>query len=82
MVLPRKETDSRKTVLKTMRIPNYINTLLEKDADSKGVSVNTLISMIMTKYAEWDRYIDVEEPNKNSQGTLKQAHCLHMVYRD
>jgi hypothetical protein len=58
MVLPRKESDSRKTVLKTMRIPNYINTLLEKDADSKGVSVNALISMIMTKYAEWDRYIE------------------------
>ena len=41
-----------------MRIPNYINSLLEKDADSKGVSVNALISMIMTKYAEWDRYTE------------------------
>jgi hypothetical protein len=58
MVLSKKESDSRKTVLKTMRIPNYINTLLEKDADSKGISVNALISMIMTKYAEWDRYIE------------------------
>jgi predicted HicB family RNase H-like nuclease len=35
-----------------MRIPDYINTLLEKDANSKGISVNALISMIMTKYAE------------------------------
>ena len=58
MVLLKKESDSRKTVLKTMRIPNYINTLLEKDAESKGISVNALISMIMTKYAEWDRYIE------------------------
>jgi|SRR5262245_47529935 len=58
MVLPKKQSDSRKTVLKTMRIPNYINTLLEKDADSKGISVNALISTIMTKYAEWDRYIE------------------------
>jgi hypothetical protein len=58
MVLLKKESDSRKTVLKTMRIPNYINTLLEKDADSKGISVNALISMIMTKYTEWDRYIE------------------------
>ena len=41
-----------------MRIPNYINTILEKDADFKGVSVNALISMIMTKYVEWDRYIE------------------------
>ncbi len=47
-----------KTVLKTMRISDYINTLLEKDANSKGVSVNALISMIMTKYVEWDRYIE------------------------
>ena len=48
---------SKKTVLKTMRISDYINTLLEKDAESKGVSVNALISMVMTKYAEWDRFI-------------------------
>jgi hypothetical protein len=58
MVLPKNESKSRKTILKTMRIPNYINTLLEEDAASKGVSVNALISMIMTKYAEWDRYIE------------------------
>ncbi len=58
MILPKKESNSRKTILKTMRIPNYINTILEKDADTKGVSVNALISMIMTKYAEWDRYIE------------------------
>jgi hypothetical protein len=58
LVLPKRDSDSRKTVLKTMRIPSYINSLLEKDADSKGVSVNALISMIMTKYAEWDRYVE------------------------
>jgi hypothetical protein len=58
LVLQKRDSDSRKTVLKTMRIPNYINSLLEKDADSKGVSVNALISMIMTKYAEWDRYVE------------------------
>jgi hypothetical protein len=58
MVLPKNGSKSKKTILKTMRIPNYINTVLEKDADSKGISVNALISMIMTKYAEWDRYIE------------------------
>jgi hypothetical protein len=51
-------SETKKTVLKTMRIPAYINALLEKDADSKGVTVNALLSMIMTKYAEWDRYIE------------------------
>src|SRR5215467_2061776 len=54
----KNKSNSKKTVLKTMRIPASINTLLEKDADSKGVSVNALLSMIMTKYAEWDRYIE------------------------
>jgi hypothetical protein len=58
MVPARNKSNSKKTVLKTMRISDYINTLLEKDADSKGISVNALISMIMTKYAEWDRYIE------------------------
>jgi hypothetical protein len=58
MLSPKNESNSKKTMLKTMRIPDYINTLLEKDADSKGISVNALISMIMTKYAEWDRYIE------------------------
>jgi hypothetical protein len=58
MVLPKNASKSKKTVLKTMRISDYINTVLEEDADSKGISVNALISMIMTKYAEWDRYIE------------------------
>ena len=58
MVLPKNASNIKKTVLKTMRISDYINTLLEEDAASKGVSVNALISMIMTKYAEWDRYIE------------------------
>ena len=58
MVIVKNKSNSKKTVLKTMRIPDYINTLLEKDADSKRISVNALISMIMNKYAEWDRYIE------------------------
>jgi hypothetical protein len=58
MVLPKNVSNIKKTVLKTMRISDYINNLLEEDAASKGVSVNALISMIMTKYAEWDRYIE------------------------
>ena len=58
MITVKNKSNSKKTVLKTMRIPDYINILLEKDADSKRISVNALISMIMTKYAEWDRYIE------------------------
>jgi hypothetical protein len=31
---------------------------LEKDATNKRVSINSLISSIITKYAEWDRYVE------------------------
>ncbi len=31
---------------------------LEKEAKEKGISVNTLVSLIMQKYAEWDRFIE------------------------
>jgi hypothetical protein len=40
MVIPKIGSKSKKTVLKTMRIPDYINGLLEKDADSKGTNKN------------------------------------------
>jgi hypothetical protein len=46
MVLPKKKSNGNKTVLKTMQIPSYINAILDKDADFKGVSVNALISMM------------------------------------
>ena len=45
-----------KTLIRSVRITKELDNLLEKDAKAKGVSVNSLISMIMTKYAEMDRY--------------------------
>lgn len=45
-----------KTIIRSVRITKELDNLLEKDANAKRISVNSLISMIMTKYAEMDRY--------------------------
>jgi biotin-(acetyl-CoA carboxylase) ligase len=46
----------KKTLLRIIRITQELEDLLQKDAKLKRISVNALISSIMTKYAEWDRY--------------------------
>ena len=48
-----------KSTTRTIRIPQKLDSLLEKDADNKRVSTNSLISSIITKYAEWDRYSEL-----------------------
>jgi len=48
----------KKTVLRTIRISEELDELLEKDAKLNRTSINSLISSIMAKYAEWDRYIE------------------------
>src|SRR5215471_14455733 len=48
--------DKEKTLIRSVRISTALDTLLRKDAKSKRITVNALISSIMTKYAEWDRY--------------------------
>jgi hypothetical protein len=45
-----------RTLIRSVRIRKELDDILEKDAKAKRVSVNSLISMIMTKYAEMDRY--------------------------
>lgn len=32
--------------------------MLEEDAKKKGISVNSLLTNLITKYAEWDRYAE------------------------
>lgn len=46
----------KKTLLRTIRITPELEGLLQRDAKLKRISVNALISSIMTKYAEWDRF--------------------------
>ena len=45
-----------RTLIRSIRITKELDNLLEKDAKAKRVSVNSLISIIITKYAEMDRY--------------------------
>ncbi len=48
----------KKTVLRTVRISEELDRILEKDAKVHRTSVNALISSIIGKYAEWDRYTE------------------------
>lgn len=45
-----------KTILRTIRIPYEIDQILQKDAKTKRVSINSLIYNLLLKYVEWDRY--------------------------
>jgi len=48
----------KKTILRTIRLSEDIDDLLEKDAVEQNVSANALITKIMTRYMEWNRIID------------------------
>ena len=48
----------KKTVLRTVRISEELDRILQKDAKVNRTSVNALISSIMAKYAGWDRYTE------------------------
>jgi len=48
----------KKTVLRTIRIDKDLDDALDKDAEEHNVSENALISSILAKYIEWDRYAE------------------------
>jgi hypothetical protein len=48
----------RNTTLRTIRLTCDLDNLLQKDAKSKRISTNSLLTSIITKYAEWDRYAE------------------------
>lgn len=47
-----------KTVIRSIRITEQLNQLLENDAKTKNLSVNALINTIFSKYSEWDRFAE------------------------
>jgi hypothetical protein len=49
---------AKKTVLRSIRISQESADLLEQDAQKKGLSFNALISTLIAKYVEWDRYAE------------------------
>jgi hypothetical protein len=48
----------KKTVLRTVRLNQELDSLLRDDADKSNLTVNGLINKIMTKYVEWDRHTE------------------------
>jgi hypothetical protein len=53
-----EEKAKKKTVLRTIRIDKNLDDALDKDAEEHGVSENALVSSILAKYIEWDRYAE------------------------
>jgi len=58
----------RKTTLRTFRFPDELARTLEADAQEQGMTLNALVSSILTKYVEWDAkaakfgYIPIYKP--------------------
>ena len=51
-----KEGDKKKTVLRTIRLPSDVDEVVRTDAQSKGISENVLLNMMLRKYIESDRF--------------------------
>jgi hypothetical protein len=45
----------KRTVMRSVRIPQELNDVMRRDAESRGISFSSLVSEIFTKYVEWDR---------------------------
>jgi hypothetical protein len=48
----------QKATTRTVRLSEYLDILLEKDSEDKRISTNSLVTSIITRYAEWDRYTE------------------------
>ena len=48
----------KSTKLRTIRLTRDLDNLVQKDAKSKRISINSLLTSIIVKYAEWDRYAE------------------------
>ena len=51
-------SDTRKTVLKTIRFSESEVAALSRDARANGVTFNALVSAMVARYLEWDRFAD------------------------
>jgi hypothetical protein len=48
--------EKKRTILRTIRIDRDLDDALNKDAKENDITENALISSILVKYIEWDRY--------------------------
>jgi hypothetical protein len=49
---------SKKSVVRSIRIPKELDELIRQSAEDSGVTMNGLISSILSRYSEWDRYVE------------------------
>ena len=66
----------KKTKLRTVRVTAELDATLQKDAEDRKVSVNTLIGSIFTKYSEWDRFADKLGFVSSSPYLLREAMAM------
>ena len=57
--------------MRTIRLTKGLDELLQKDADSKRITVGALVSTILTKYSQWDRYTEKFDMITFRQETLR-----------
>jgi hypothetical protein len=48
----------QKTITRTIRLSEHLDNLLERDSKDKRISINSLVTSLVTRYAEWDRYTE------------------------
>lgn len=58
VVQGQMKSKENKTVLKTIRLTDKLERILQNDAKIRKVNVGTLLSSLVTKYAEWDRFTE------------------------
>jgi hypothetical protein len=63
--------ENKKTMLRTIRLSKDLDDLLQKDANSKRITVGALISTILIKYSQWDRYTEKFEMITLRQETIR-----------
>ncbi len=50
--------EQQRTVVKSIRIDRELHSSLERIAHGRGLTLNALTSLILTKFVEWDNYAD------------------------
>jgi len=48
----------KKTTLRSFRISQEADQVLQREASARGLSVNALVSQIFNKFVEWDRFAE------------------------
>jgi hypothetical protein len=48
----------KKSILRTIRVSEELDSVIEKDAEDQNISANALITKIITHYTEWQRVVE------------------------